>query len=428
MMFKNKNKMHSLGFSLIIGMVLLAVGVGAVAMVLFLFPYQPDQPPQADDINSTIEGIQEVVNANNKFAFDLYSELGESESENIFYSPYSISAALAMTYEGAKGQTANEMQSVFHFPENNILRPNFAAIYNNLNEENEDYELKTGNALWVQRDFPFLEDYINRVESYYGGKAANLDFVSETENSRQTINSFIEKQTNDKIKDLIPSGFIDPATRLVLTNAIYFKGTWEWEFDKSDTREQDFRITPTNIIKTPMMYMNPEKTSFNYASMEDLQILELPYKGEKISMLILLPTENLDVVEASLTAEKLNEYKAQMKETKLESISFPKFEFDSKYFMKEVLSNLGMPTAFSDNADFSGMTGYKDLLISFVIHQAYIKVDEEGTEAAAATAVGMKELSVSENVFKADHPFIFIIQEKETGNILFLGKVVNPTQ
>ncbi len=401
----------------------------ATAAVLFLFPYQPDQPPRADDTGSTQQGIQDVANANNKFTFDLYSELDKSENGNIFYSPYSISSALAMTYEGAKGQTADEMKSVFHFPESNILGPNFAAIYNDINKGAKDYELKTGNALWVQQDYPFLKDYTSKVEKYYGGKAANLDFIKETERSRQTINSFIGEQTNNKIKDLIPAGFLNAMTRLVLTNAIYFKGVWEWEFDKSDTREEEFKITPTNIVKTPMMYMDPDKARFNYADTEDLQILELPYKGEKISMLVLLPTENLDSIESSLTAEKLNEYKFQMKETKLDSIALPKFELDTKYFMKDTLSALGMQTAFSGNADFSGMTGKKDLFIGFVIHQAYVKVDEEGTEAAAATAVGMKLTAVMpRNVFRADHPFIFIIQEKETGNILFLGRVVDPTK
>ena len=407
--------------------IMLLAGVAA-ATALFLFPYQPDQPPQTDDTGSSQQGIQQVVNTNNQFAFELYSELNKSEQGNVFYSPYSISAALAMTYEGAKGQTANEMKSVFHFPESNTLRPNFAAIYNGINEGNKDYELKTGNALWVQRDYPFLENYTSRVEKYYGGKVANLDFKQETEKSRQTINSFIEEQTNNKIKDLIPSGILNTLTRLVLTNAIYFKGTWEWEFDKSDTREQDFKITPTNIVKTPMMYMKNDKTEFNYADTKDLQILELPYKGENISMLILLPTENLDSIESFLTTEKLNEYKNQMQETKLDAIYFPKFEFDSKYFMKNILSTLGMPTAFSNSADFSGMTGNKDLFISAVIHQAYVKVDEKGTEAAAATALVMKPTSIMpRNIFKADHPFIFIIQEKETGNILFLGRVVNPT-
>ncbi len=408
---------------------LLMVAVVTATAIFFLFPYEPKQPPKADDTGSTTQGVQEVVNANNKFAFDLYSELDKSAQGNIFYSPYSISAALAMTYEGAKGQTADEMKSVFYFPESNILRPNFAGIYNDINKGNNAYELRTGNALWVQQDYPFLEDYTSRVEKYYGGKAANLDFVKETEKSRQTINAFIEEQTNNKIKDLIPQNMLNSMTRLVLTNAIYFKGTWEWEFDKSDTREQDFKITPTNIVKTPMMYMDPDKARFNYADIEDLQILELPYKGEEISMLILLPTENLDAIEPSLTAEKLNEYKSQMKETKLDSISLPKFEFDTKYFMADTLSNLGMPTAFNANlADFSGMTGKRDLFISFVIHQAYVKVDEKGTEAAAATAVGMSTSVRLRTDFRADHPFIFIIQEKENGNILFVGRVTDPTK
>ncbi len=336
-----------------------------------------------------------------------------------------------MTYEGAKGQTADEMKSVFHFPESDILRPNFAKIYNDINEGAKDYELKTGNALWVQEDYSFLEDYMSRVEKYYGGKAANVDFIKETEKSRQTINSFIEEQTNNKIKDLIPTGLLDAMTRLVLTNAVYFKGIWEWQFDKADTFESDFKITADNIIKTEMMNMEPDgdKAKFNYADTGDLQILELPYKGDKISMLVLLPAESLDAIESTLAAEKLNEYKSQMKETELDSISLPKFEFDAKYFMRDTLSNLGMPTAFSGAADFSGMTGKKDLFIGFVIHQAYVKVNEEGTEAAAATAVGMKLTAVMpKNVFRADHPFIFIIQEKETGNILFLGRVIDPTK
>jgi len=414
--------------NLIIGlMVVVLIGV-ATAAILFLFPYQPNQPPKVDDTGSTKQGMQDVANANNKFAFELYSQLNKSEKGNIFYSPYSISAALAITYEGAKGQTADEIKSVFHFPESNVLRPNFAAIYNDINKGAKDYELRTGNALWVQQGFPLLGDYTSKVEKYYGGKAANLDFVKETEKSRQTINSFISEQTNNKIKDLIPSGFLDVMTRLVLTNAIYFKGTWQWEFDISDTRNEDFKVTPDNIVKVSMMNMYPKKASFNYVDTGEAQILELPYKGNKISMLIILPTKDLASIESSLTAEKLNEYKSKMKETKLDSISLPKFEFNTKYFMKDTLSVLGMPTAFSERADFSGMTGKKDLFIDFVIHQAYIKVDEKGTEAAGATTAFVMELTsgIPRNVFKADHPFIFLIQEKDTGNILFFGKVVNP--
>ncbi len=431
-------KTFAIGLALLIGAVLTIVATVA----LFRYQQQQDQPPQVNDTGSTQSGIQQVVDANNQFAFDLFSELDKSEQGNIFYSPYSISAALAMTYEGAKGQTADEMKSVFHFPESEILRPNFAAIYNEINKENKDYELKTGNALWAQYDYKFLEDYTERVEQYYGGKVRNLDFAKEAEKSRQTINTYIEEQTNNKIKDLIPEGLLDSLTRLVLTNAVYFKGTWVVEFDKSDTTDQDFKVAPDNVVKAPMMSMSPEEKRFNYADLEKLQILELPYKGDKISMLILLPKQGeeydfesrenvvfdytLEDIELSL--EKLNEYKSEMRETELDSITFPKFKFDTKYFMKDTLRAMGMPTAFS-GADFSGMDGTKNLQISQVIHQAFVSVDEEGTEAAAATAVIMKETAfMPRNEFKADHPFVFIIQEKETGNILFLGRVTDPTK
>lgn len=412
----------------LIGIILIPVTVATAATLLFLYPYNPTQPPKSDDTGWSEEGTQEVVDANNQFALELYTELSKNGKENIFYSPYSISAALAMTYEGAKGETKDEIKSVFHFPEDSILRPNFAKIYNDINKNEEDYELRTGNALWVQKDYPFLEDYINIVVKYYGGKASNLDFVKETEKSRQTINSFIEEQTNGKIKDLIPKGVLDYLTRLVLTNAIYFKGTWQWEFNPKNTEEVDFKITPTDIVKVPMMYMKPEKAKFNYADLEDLQILELPYKGEKISMLILLPKDNLEDIQP-LTIEKLKEWKSQMKKETLDEIYLPKFEFDTKYFMKEILSDMGMPTAFEMDADFSGMDGTKSLYIKEVIHQAYVKVDEKGTEAAAATGVVMELTSIMpKNIFRADHPFIFIIQQNDTGNILFLGRVNDPTK
>lgn len=424
--------------------ILIVIGVAtAVTVGLFLFPYNPDEPPRADDVGSTPKGIQEVVNANNQFAFDLYSELAKTEKENIFYSPYSISAALAMTYEGAKGKTAEEIKEVFHFPETSVLRPNYAAIYNKINEDNKEYQLSTGNALWVQQDYLLLNDYSEAVERYYGGKASNVDFIKETEKSRQTINSFIEEQTNNKVKELIPAGQVDHLTRLVITNAIYFKGTWEWEFDKSDTRDKNFYITPENVVKTPMMYMDSDKATFNYADLEKLQILELPYKGDKISMLILLPkqgeaydyekgekiTYNYNLEDIELSSEKLNEYKSEMQETKLSAIYLPKFKFDTKYFMVSTLSEMGMPTAFSMQADLSGIDGSQNLYIQNVIHQAFVQVDEKGTEAAAATSImiGIKSAMPS-NVFRADHPFIFIIQEKETGNILFMGRMTDPTK
>lgn len=414
-----------------------------IALIMLLVGCtKPVDTPVADDKEATDEGISAVVLANNQFAFELYDYLNKEEKGNIFYSPYSIFAALAMTYEGAKGQTAEEMKTVFHYPDNNVLRPNFAAIYNNINKGNNKYSLSTGNALWLQKEYLFLEDYTTRISQYYGGQANNVDFVQETEETRQLINRYIEEQTNDKIKDLIPQGAVGPLTRMVLTNAIYFKGTWVWQFDKKDTRKNfDFKVEEDNIVKTDMMYMDPDKAMFNYAELEKLQILELPYEGEEVSMLILLPKQgrsydyenDKEIVyeytleDIELNVEKLEEYKVAMKETKLDSIFLPKFEFDTKYSMAKTLSDMGMPTAFLDTADFSGMTEEEKLFISSVIHQAYVKVDEEGTEAAAATAVMVGTTSARPmNIFMADHPFIFIIQERETGNILFMGKVVEP--
>jgi serpin B len=410
--------------SLTIGISLLVIAiVAAVASaIIFIYPYEPKRPPKTDVAGWTWEGVREVVFANNRFALELYSELSKRETGNIFFSPYSISSAIAIVYEGARGETADEIRAVFHFPDYEVLRPNFAEIYNSINKNHSGCELRTGNALWVQEGFPLLESYRTVVERYYGGKAANLDFSKEE--SRQTINSFIEKQTNGKIKDLIPSGFLNSQTALVVTNAIYFKGTWLWEFDPKETREMDFE-TPKGKVKVPMMCMFPSGVKFKYAEIGNLQILELPYSNGNVSMLILLPKADLSSIEP-LTIEKLEEWRSEMKETVLDAIYLPKFEFETKYLLNDYLKTLGMPKAFNPHeADFSGMSPIK-VWIDFVIHQAYVKVDEKGTEAAAATAAGMT-LGINK-IFMADHPFIFIIQQNDTGNILFLGRVVNPNQ
>jgi len=393
---------------------------------LLISAYDPTFPAKLDDNGWTEQGIQEVVNANNQFALDLYSKLNEDEDGNIFYSPYSIFSSLAMTYEGAKGQTAEEMELVLHYPDKNILRPNYAALFNNINRERTKYELRSPNALWTQNDFPFNEDYIKNIENFYGGKATNVDFVSEPEKSRQIINDYIAEQTKDKIKEVLPPGSIDSMTSLVITNGIYFKGAWVWQFDESKTSEQNFTIDPGNVVQTPMMEISGG-SSLNYASLEDLELLELPFRGTQISMMILLPKSNLSVIEPSLTAEKLIEYKNQMSMKEYGNVFFPKFEFDSKFFMKEVLSSLGMPNAFGESANFSGISSTGNLFIKDVIHQAYIKVDERGTVAAASTTTIMS-LGLNDSVFRADHPFIFIIQDNQTGNILFMGRVTDPSK
>ena len=372
---------------------------------------------------------RDVIEANNRFAINLYSQY-KSEEGNIFFSPFSISTAMAMVYEGAEGKTAKEIKSVFGFPKyDNSRRNQYSNLLSEINKKDKEYALKTANALWAEQDFNFLDKYLTTVEKYYGGKTTNLDFKNEPDTSRLIINNWVEDKTNDKIKDLLPEDVIDADTRLVLTNAIYFKAKWLIQFDADKTSDEYFRVNPDKSIKVPMMQPTSQKSTFNYTQNKDLQILEMPYAGEELSMLILLPLDdNIEALENSFTIEKLTEWKKSLRRRKV-NVYIPKFKFETKYFMKNTLRNLGMPTAFTGSADFSGMTGKKDLIIDQVIHQAFIEVNEEGTEAAAATGigVGMKtSMPPPTPIFKADHPFIFIIQQKETGNILFMGRVSNP--
>lgn len=387
-------------------------------------------PPGADNAGGTIpKGISAIINANNQFALDLYSKLRKEEG-NIFFSPSSISLALAMTYEGARGQTAEEIGSVFHFPKDDAIRRSaFAALHHQLNRESVKYELRTANALWIQSGFPLLPEYLDIIKKYYGGKAANVDFAGAAEEARQIINSWVEDKTNNKIRDLFPPGSLSPLMRLVLTNAIYFQGTWVKQFDESDTREEDFRISEEKTVKVPLMRRTDREAIFNYAETEELQILEMLYEGEELSMLVLLPKNKaLSSLEESLTLERLNQWKSGLREQRVK-VFFPKFTFTSKYPLSAKLKEMGMPSAFTPGAaDFSGLDGTKNLFIHTVVHQAFVEVSEEGTEAAAATGVGIGITSVGPRipVFRADRPFLFMIRERSTGKILFLGRVVNP--
>ncbi|MCF7907204.1 serpin family protein [Patescibacteria group bacterium] len=398
-------------------------------------PKEMELVPPEEELGtaSQEEALIEVVIANNEFALDLYQRYQAQEEGNIFFSPYSISSALAMTYEGARGETAEEMRSVFHFPESEeYLRSGYQSLNQVINQEDKDYQLRVANALWAEEDFEFLTEYFNLVNRYYGAEITNLDFKNNAEESRLTINDWVGEQTEDKIKDLIPAGAINPLTRLILTNAIYFKGNWLQEFDQDQTTERDFKVSESEVVRAEMMQRTDEEAEFNYLENEQLQILELPYQGEELSMLIFLPQGNdIDALGDTLIVEKIEEWKEELREQRVK-VYLPKFKFETKYFMKKDLSDLGMSSAFSNLADFSGMTGEKDLFISEVIHQAFVDVNEEGTEAAAATAVVMELLSAGPGskipVFRADHPFIFMIQQKDSGNILFLGRVMNPNQ
>jgi serpin B len=384
----------------------------------------------ADETGATEEAVQAVVSGNNRFAINVYRQLSVQDG-NLFYSPWSISSALAMTAEGARGATAQEMFTTLNIPSDDASRRGaYGRIINQINKGSEDYALETANALWVQKDYPFLPGYLDLVAKYYLGKATNLDFVAESENSRQTINTWVEAKTREKIKNLIPQGALDSMTRLVLTNAVYFNGSWDTEFNQTLTKEADFHATKDTTIKAEMMTYGSEKR-LPYTETDDLQILKLPYKGDRLSMLVLLPKDgDLKKTEQTIKAEDISNWSSHMYTPKV-LVSIPKFKMETEFQLGDTLAKLGMPSAFSpDAADFSGMDGKKDLYISAVIHKAYVDVNEKGTEAAAATAVIMEATAVMQpqppKIFNADHPFLFAIMDDNTGQILFMGRVQNP--
>jgi serpin B len=371
-----------------------------------------------------------VVEANNRFAIDFYHHLIATEEGNMFFSPWSISTATAMLYEGARGETAREIQSVFHFPTDDTKRRNsFTQIINQLNPEDDDYELSTANAFWAQKDYPFLPEYATVVENVYKGQVTNVDFIRNSVSERKKINEWVEEQTNNKIKDLFPEGSINSYTRFVLANAIYFKGTWVEQFEEEQTKEEEFKVNDTTKVKVPMMGRTDSGATFNYAENEELQILEMLYEGDRLSMLVLLPKEDsIELLEASLTIDLLTDLKGNLRKTRVD-VFIPKFTFNTKYDLKDKLPPMGMQLVFTPRADLSGFAGPRELFITDGYHQAFVLVNEEGTEAAAATGYvgGVTSEPPPVPVFRADHPFIFIIQERESGNILFIGKVVNPS-
>ncbi len=378
-----------------------------------------------------------VVDANNRFSLDLYSRLAddpEFRDGNLFFSPFSLSSALAINYEGARGNTADEIRSVFHFPDNrSVLLSGFEETIARVNGNANAYTLRTANAMWAEQTHPFLPDYISTADRYYGAKTTNLDFIHAPDESRITINRWVEDRTGDRIKDLIPAGAIDSNTRLVITNAIYFKGTWVKQFDPEKTVDADFLTGRGTTVKVPMMQRTDETAVYGYAETDTFQVLEMPYEsgtGTEISMLVLLPKGNdLQEIEQSLGSGELRDLREALQSRQVK-VFFPRFTMETKYFLPRVLSAMGMPLAFTGAADFSGMDGSGDLFITDVIHQAFVEVNEEGTEAAAATAVIMgKGAAPREDevpVFRADHPFIFIIQDSGTGNILFMGRMSDP--
>jgi serpin B len=373
------------------------------------------------------EALPSVVQANNEFGLDLYAELCREEG-NIFFSPFSLSSALAMTYAGAEGETAQQMAETLHFPTvREALHASFRSLIEGLTPTKDGCQLYTANALWAQKEYPFLTSYLSTVQTHYRAELNLMDFVAAAEDARKTINNWVEKQTRDKIQELIQPGMLDALTRLVLTNAIYFKGYWATQFDPGQTQDGPFYLSSEQTITAPLMH---QTDLFKFLETPEFQAIELPYKGDALSMAIFLPREimGLAELERTLSPTKLSEWFGKLVSQEV-SVFIPRFKFASQFSLEKTLARMGMPLAFSSDADFSGMTGNRELFISAVVHKAYVDVNEEGTEAAAATGVVMRVTAAPAPppVFRADHPFLFLIRDNRSGSILFLGRVANPT-
>jgi serpin B len=376
-----------------------------------------------------------IGQANNAFALDLYAKLAAQSDGNLFLSPNSLETALTMTYAGARGNTATEMAAVLHLPaDSNAIPKDFGDFIKELNGgstaaggKGRAYQLSVANALWGQTGFHFLPDFTDMLKTDYEAGLQEVNFKKDSEGATKTINAWVEKETHDKIMDLIRPGVLTTATRLVLTNAIYFKGNWAAKFEQSGTKDEPFHLSANQQTNVPMMHRIDE---YGYAAGEGYHALKLEYAGRELSMIILLPNDvnGLPQLETKLAAE-LPGLAAKFVSQKVD-VSMPKFRMTQGMELGPVLISMGMGDAFGGNADFSGMTGGKDFAISNVIHKAFVDVNEEGTEAAAATAVVMRTLAIARPipppVFRADHPFIFLIQDEKSGAILFLGRVVKP--
>jgi serpin B len=376
----------------------------------------------------------EAVKGSNAFAVDLYAQLSRQPG-NLFFSPESISTAFGMAYAGARGQTASEMKHVFHFtlpPEK--LHPAMGALLAGMNAQHKGYELRVADALWAQQDANFEANYLKLVQSDYAAGFHRVNFKLSPETVRTTINAWVEKQTNEKIKDLISPGALNPTTRLVLTNAIYFKGNWQDQFDKEATQKEEFHLSGAQWVMTSMMHRTG---GYRYFDGGTFQALELPYSGNEISMVVLLPkqTDGLAALEQSFTSRSASDWIQKLEPVDKVILSLPRFTMTQQFELNSALSAMGMSQAFSSAADFSGMTGKPDFAISAAIHKAFIDVDEQGTEAAAATAIVMYATAMRREfpepppiVFRADHPFLFILLDTKSGSMLFLGRVADPTK
>jgi len=398
------------------GIIILIVGLFVVLQFSHAMPVEEKEK----------DNFMFLADSNSQFAVELYKQVKGKEG-NLFISPFSISTALAMTYGGARGNTEKQMAQVLHFDiDQKVVHAAFSDLLSHINslQEKGVIQLHSANSAWLQKKFAFNPDYLSLVKDSYGSVLRNVDF-KKPEKARKTINTWVEGQTKNKIKELIKKGLIDKLTRLVLTNAIYFKGTWASRFDTASTHDSPFYIATEDTVLVPMMY---QKRKFRYTSDSLCQILEMPYKDDAVSMLFVLPRERdgLAEIEDRLHVDSIKGWTTGLREQKV-NVYIPRITMTSDFLLSKTLSSMGMPEAFSKKADFSGITKKTEVYISEVAHKAFIELNEEGTEAAAATAVLVREYSAEEvPVFMANHPFLLFIRENKSGSILFIGRVVNP--
>jgi serpin B len=365
------------------------------------------------------------------FATRLYDKLARSEAgNNLFLSPFSIQVALAMCAVGAKGETRKVMADLIGAPSSvDEQNRQYAELLKSVNGEGErPYQLATANALWRQQGYHFKADFQEAIADFYDGALHEVNFLAMPDEAVKTINTWVSDKTGGKIKDLIQRDLIDQDTRLILTNAIYFKGTWEAEFEKGNTVKEDWHGAG-GVRKVPMMH---QESGYLYYEGDDFQALDLPYNGAQLSMLVVLPREKdgLTALENRLAAEGIyGQVTTRLRHEETVMLSLPRFKMETALTLKPVLCALGAELAFSGGADFSGI-GNEPLAISEVIHKAFVEVNEEGTEAAAATGVAMALCAAvmpsQPKVFQADHPFLFFIRDRSTNTVLFSGRVVDP--
>jgi serpin B len=386
------------------------------------------QPPSPPDPNRAA-----LTTGNNAFAVDLYGQL-RTQPGNLFFSPASISTAFGMAYAGAHGDTATQMAATLHFtlpPAQ--LHPAIGALLNSLNATHADYQLRVANALWAEQNQKFLSGYLAVTTKNYGAGFRPVDFVNQSDKVRLTINDWVAKQTENKIQNLLAPGTVTADTRLVITNAIYFKGTWQTQFQKSQTQSEDFHLTASQTVTAPLMHISG---GYSYFKDGTFQVLSIPYKSGDLVMIVLLPNDidSLPALEQQLTANNLAAWIGKMQFARKVNLTLPKFTLTQQFILNDTLAAMGMRAAFSPQAaDFSGMTGNHAFSISDVIHKAFVDVDEEGTEAAAATSIGIRATAMIPETnppieFRADHPFLFLIRDTRSGAILFMGRVTNPTK